>query len=397
MPAAPVPAAPVPAAPVPGSPLLSAEGAAIVAGGGTFVLVVVVALPVFWGGSLPIAGPGSLGQFVAIAAGIIAVLVYVAGRLWPRDGFRPFRTAVGTATATSTGNHARRVSPVDVFDTVAIAVAHGVVALLGWLALGAVLANGFQDATVYFLSASALAAVACAVTAYVVFLSSVQMDLMRLSTVLAAFVIVGILTSMLSAPDPHWWMLHLSALGMSSSVSSLSFNLTLIVAGVIVTALARYATDVRSLVPDTGSGAAGQDDARRRRSALLRVRVALILIGVLLAGVGVFPLNVSAVLHNVSAVGMVLTFSLVVFWVRAALPQAPGSFFILGYVFFATIVVMLLFYVVGYYVLTATELVAGVVVFSWLIVYLRVSGAATPAPSTSAAPEKPAAPSTPAA
>jgi len=86
-------------------------------------------------------------------------------------------------------------------------------------------------------------------------------------------------------------------------------------------------------------------------------------------------LNISVTLHNVSAVGMVLVFSLVVFWVRAALPEAPVAFFVLGYVFFATIVAVLLFFVVGYYVLTATELVAGVVVFAWLIVYLRVSGA----------------------
>lgn len=348
-----------------GTPLLSAEGAAIVAGGAAFLLIAVVALPFFWGRSLPIDGPDSLGQFAAIAAGTIGILAYPAGRLWTRGGLRPFRSPTGDATA--------RVFPVDVFDTIAIAVAHGVIALLGWLVLGAILANGFQDATVYFLSAAVLAAVVCAVTGYVVFLSSVQMDLMRLSTVLAAFVIVGILTAMLSAPDPHWWMLHLSALGMTDSVSSLSFNLTLIVAGVIVTALARYATDVRSLAP----AASDRPEDARRRSSLIRVRVCLILIGVLLAGVGLFPLNESAVLHNVSAVGMVLTFSLLVFWVRAALPQAPASFFVLGYVFFAAIVVMLVFYVVGYYVLTATELVAGVVVFSWLIVYLRVSGAAS--------------------
>jgi hypothetical protein len=114
-----------------------------------------------------------------------------------------------------------------------------VIALLGWLVLGTVLADGFQDATVYFLSASALAATAAAVTGYAVFLSAVNMSLLRLSTVLGAFVIVGILTAMLSAPDPHWWMLHLSALGMTQSISSLSFNLTLIIAGIIVTAMAR--------------------------------------------------------------------------------------------------------------------------------------------------------------
>jgi hypothetical protein len=359
------------------SPLLSAEGAAIVAGGGAFVVAGLVALPLFWGRSLPIAGPDSVGQFAAIAAGVVGVLAYVAGRLWLRVGFTPFEAP--------SGRSAGRDLPVDVFDTIMIALAHGVIALLGWLVLGAVLAEGFQDAAVYFLSAAVLAASAVAITAWVVFLSAVQMNLMRLSTVLAAFVIVGILTAMLSAPDPHWWTLHLSALGMTRSASSLSFNLTLIVAGAIVTALARYATDTRSLA---ANGDSASPETRRRRSALVRVRVGLILIGVLLAGVGLFPLSVSPILHNVSAVGMVLVFALVVFWVRAALPQAPAVFFVLGYVFFVVIVVMLIFYVIGYYVLTATELVAGALVFAWLIVYLRVSGAAGPVidePSTTPA------------
>lgn len=359
------------------SPLLRREGAAILAGAAAFVLCGLIALPVFWGDELAISGPDSLGQFVAIAAGIIAFFAYVGGRLWLRTGLIPFAVP---------GREAARASGVDVFDTLAIALAHAVIALLGWLVLGAVLADSFQDATVYFLAAAALAATATGVTAYIVFLSAAQMSLMRLSTVLAVFVIVGILTAMLSAPDPHWWMLHLSALGMTQSVSSLSFNLTLIIAGVIVTALARYATDIRSLgVPASadsgadvgaGAGALGDPGVDRNRSALLRVRTGLILIGVLLAGVGIFPLNVSQTLHNVSAVGMVLVFALVVFWVRGALPNAPASFFILGYVFFATIVAVLVFFVVGYYVLTATELVAGALVFGWLIVYLRVSGAA---------------------
>lgn len=337
---------------------LTVEGAGIVVGATVFVVAGVVALVLFWGRTLPIDGPGSLGQFAAIAGGVIAFLAYLAGRLWRREGLTPFQ-ATRTAEAAPA-----RASGADIFDTFAIALAHGILALLGWLVLGAVLADGFQDATVYHLSATALAAAAGGVTAYAVFLSAAQMDLMRLSTVLAAFAVVGILTSMLSAPDPHWWQQHLSALGMTQSVSSLAFNITLIVAGVIVTAIARYATDARGI------------DDPRRRSAVLRVRVGLILIGVLLACVGIFTLNISVTLHNVSAVGMVLVFALVVFWVRGALPAAPRSFFVLGYVFFGTIVLMLVFFAVGYYVLTAAELVAGVLVFSWLIVYLRVSGAA---------------------
>lgn len=338
------------------APALKEEGAAIVAGAGAFVLVALVALPLFWGESAPIAGPGSLSQFTAIAGGVVALVAYPVGRLWRREGLTPL-SAPGRAERD-------RTSGVDVFDTIAIAVAHAVIALLLWLVLGAVLADAFQGATVYFLSAVALAAALAGVTGYAVFLSASGMDILRLSTVLAVFAVIGILAAMLSAPDPDWWKLHLSALGMTHSISSLSFNLTLIVAGVIVTAIARYATDTRE-VPD-----------ERRRAGLVRARVCLILIGVLLAGVGVFPLTVSQVLHNVSAVGMVIVFALLVFWVRPALPQAPAAFFVLGYVFFATIVAVLLFFVVGYYVLTAAELVAGVLVFSWLIVFLRVSGAA---------------------
>lgn len=341
------------------TPALREEGAAIVAAAGAFVLTALAALPVFWGRSAPIAGPASVSQFTAIAGGLVALVAYPAARLWRRRGLTPFASTVGSSRAGGTG-----ASAVDVLDTIVIAFAHAVIALLLWLVLGAVLDDAFQGATVYFLSAVALAAAVAGVTAYGVFLSAAGMDILRLSTVLAVFAVVGILTAMLSAPDPDWWKLHLSALGMTSSVSSLTFNLTLIITGIIVTAMARYATDLRHV------------DDPVQRHALVRVRVCLLLMGVLLAGVGVFPLSVSPTLHNVSAVGMVLVFALLVFWIRPALPQAPPAFFILGYVFFAVIVAVLLFFVVGYYVLTAAELIAGVLVFSWLIVYLRVSGAA---------------------
>ncbi|WP_158863076.1 DUF998 domain-containing protein [Leifsonia sp. AG29] len=340
---------------------LNLEGAAITLGGAALVLGALVSLPFFWGRALPIAGPGSVSQFAALSGSVVALVAYAIGRLWHRNALTPFG---GRPSQEADPGHRRTLTAIDVFDTVVIALAHAIIALLGWLVLGAVMAAGFTDATVYSLAGTALAGAAAAVTAYAVFLSATRMDLMRLSTVLGAFAITGLLASMLSAPDPHWWQLHLSALGMSNSISSLTFNLTLIIAGLMMTAIARYATDLRGVGDPV------------QRSRVLRLRVCLILIGVLLAGVGLFPLDVSKVLHNVSAVGMLITFTFVVFWVRRALPGAPRSFLVYGYVSFAVIVVAAVFFVTGYYVLTATELVAGVMVFSWLIVYLRVSGAA---------------------
>ena len=340
---------------------LNLEGAAIVVGAVGLVLGALVALPFFWGRSLPIAGPSSLSEAAAILAGIAGVLAYVTGRLWHRTTLSPFG---GRPDREPGGERApRSIGGAGVFDTVVIALAHGILALLGWLVLGAVLADGFTDAVVYFVSATVLAGVAVGVTAYASFLSATKMDLMRLSTVLAVFAIVGILVAMLSAPDPHWWKFHLSALGMSDSASSRTFNITLIVAGLMMAAIARYATDLHGT---TGGP----------RTAILRVRVCLILIGLLLAGVGLFPLDVSPVLHNASAVGMLLAFSLLIFWVPRALPEAPRSFLVFGYACFGAIVIAAAFFVTGYYVLTATELVAGVIVFGWLTVYLRMSGAA---------------------
>ncbi|WP_431246963.1 DUF998 domain-containing protein [Leifsonia xyli] len=341
---------------------LDLEGAALVVGAVALAAGILLALPFFWGRSLPIAGPSSVSQFAAIAGGLAGLAAYVVGRLWHRTALTPF----GGRPDREPGAPAERrsIGGAEIFDTVVIALAHGIIGLLLWLELGAILADGFTGAVVYFVSAAVLAGAAVGVTAYASFLSATRMDLMRLSTVLAAFAILGILAAMLSAPDPQWWTLHLSALGMSNSISSLTFNVTLIVAGLMMAAIARYATDLRTANPEVP------------RSATLRVRVCLILIGVLLAGVGLFPLDVSRVLHNVSAVGMLLSFSLLVFWVRRALPEAPRAFFLFGYVSFGVIVLAAVFYVTGYYVLTATELVAGVLVFAWLTVYLRVSGAA---------------------
>jgi hypothetical protein len=52
----------------------------------------------------------------------------------------------------------------------------------------------------------------------------------------------------------------------------------------------------------------------------------------------------------------------------------PRVFVLLGYVFVGVIVLLAIFFAVGYYNLTAVELVAGVLIFSWIIVFLRSAG-----------------------
>lgn len=333
----------------------SVESVALGAGTVAFVLVGIVALFVFAGRDLAISGAGSLGEFAAVAGGAVALLTYAGGRAaaWRIPWFG----------AAPVGARSRMSVAVEIFDTIAIAVAHAVVVLLLWTVLSDVLARSFEDAVVFALPGTLLVSTAAAVSGYYVFLSAAKMNPLLLSTVLAVFLVLGALTSMITASNPHWWKQNLSALGMTDDISGMTFNLTVIVAGVLVTAIARYAT-----------GSPGADDRPATRGEL-RVRTALIVIGAMLACVGLFPVNRFFLIHNTVATGMVLVFCALVIGLHWLLPALPKTFVVLGWVFLVVIAGVAVLFAVGYYNLTAVELVAAVLIFSWIIVFLRVTTA----------------------
>ena len=331
----------------------SLESSALVVGSIVFVIGAVVEALVYWNEPLEIAGRGSLGDFVAVGGALAAILAFVFGRV-----------LLGRATAEG-ASYDQLESPgarLHWFDVFALAVAHGAIALLGWVGAAAVLEQSFQGAVVYPFPASMLAGVALALTAYACFLSAVRMTPMLLSLVLAVFLLVGALAAMLSSSDPLWWQKNLSALGITNDISSLAFNLTLIVAGLIVTIIARYAT--------AGLPAGTPKEARGRRL----VRFGLVLVGIFLACVGIFPVDQFFALHNTVATGMAVAYAVLVIGLPWFVPSMPRVFVILGYVYVGVIVLLAIFFATGYYNLTAVELVAGVLIFSWIIVFLRNTG-----------------------
>ena len=96
----------------------SVESLALGAGGLAFVAVCVIAFFVFAGHNLSISGAGSVGQFAAIACCAVTLVVYGGGRVatWSIPWYsRPkeHRSRIGAV--------------VEVFDSIAIAVAHAVV------------------------------------------------------------------------------------------------------------------------------------------------------------------------------------------------------------------------------------------------------------------------------
>jgi hypothetical protein len=344
----------------------SRESSALLAGAGAFVMGALVGLVVFWDRDVPISGRGSLGDFAAIGGALVAIAAFLFGCALRRAQVR--RDAAGS----------RSRPRLHWFDIAALALAHAVIALLGWVALASILSESFVGASVYATSAALLAGVALALTAYLAFLSAVNLTPMMLSLVLALFLAVGALASMLSATDPLWWQKNLSTLGISDDISALAFNLTLIIAGVMVTTIADYAT---AFLPNSSrSGARGPN----------LVRLALVLIGVLLACVGIFPVDEFLEAHNTAASGMAIVYVAMVASLRWLLPSMPRVFILLGYLYVGVIVVLAIFFVTGYYNLTAVELVAAVLIFSWVILFLRNTGAVERSAdeSTSAPPDQ---------
>lgn len=325
-----------------GTTARSLESLALSAGVVSFIAVAAIAVPVFRLQAAPISGPGSLGQFAAVASAVVALVAFSVGQLIKR------------------GRLAKRMHPLDYVDLAALAIAHAVIALLTWTLVGIILEQSFLGAEVFPLAVVGLAGAAAGVTGYFSFTSATHMDLMLLAVILAVFLAEGIIASMLTASDPQWWLKHLSSLGASEGFSALAFNLTLIVAGFIVTTLARYVTlDIPTPHP----------------TGLRNLRICLVLIGVMLACVGIFHVNAFFWIHTFSASGMAIAFGVAALRIRRWVPGMPRTFWLLGAVFFAVVLISAVFYAVGYYTLTAVELVAGVLVFTWLILLIRNAAA----------------------
>ena len=327
---------------------VTSESRALVLGGAGFLVLGVIAFLLVGREPVALSGRGSVGDIAALGTAVLGAAAVVIGFLQGR----------GIAARRASGSGRAR----GIIDIAALALAHASVFLLGWLALFSIFQRAFVGAVLYPLAAAILVGTTGAVSAYAAYLSAVTMNAYRLAALLAVFLVTGVLTSMLTAEDPQWWQENLSALGMSSDVSGAAFNVTLIVAGIVVTTLAGYSTT-------TLESTAGTVSSRRR---VRRLEGGIILIGVLLACVGLFPGDEQFGLHTAAASGMVVVFGSLIVRMRSLVPSIPATFNVLGAVFLCVIAfAVVMYFPFGYYNLTAVELIAATLVFAWLIVLIR--------------------------
>jgi hypothetical membrane protein len=301
---------------------------------------------------LTLADDDPFAMWAAIGAAVVAAISSTIG-YW-RARSRP-------------GQEWRRTLPSWKFtvNTVSVVIVHTVLAFLATYALYRVLALGFIGLPVITFWAVVLMAVTLGMSTYLVYLSVSSMTTQRMSSLLMAFIVIGTLTAMVTTPDPEWWTVHFSHLGSFDALSSWVFNGTLIAGGLLVTTFAVYiANDMESLV-DAGV----LTNARGARI----VPVLFVVMGVMLACVGIFPVDV-----NLSASGMAAMFIVLLVSGPNLLRGMPRTYFVASWSFFAATIASVILFIpaVGYFSLTAFEIIVFALIFGWIAVFIRFLEAA---------------------
>lgn len=332
----------------------------------SFAAAALLGLLLYAGGSVPLWGTFSVGTGASLLGALAGAGAGIAGYI--ASG----RTAAGAWRA-----QLRRLQRIA--DTIAITLLHVTILVMAMLAVFFSLQQAFRDLRVDAFTAVMITGIVAAIAAYTMYLSAANLTAQRLSGLLAVFVLVGVMVSMVTAQDPDWWQLHFSELGAGTGFSGVSFNVTLIIAGLVLATLGLYITaDLRAWerrIPPS----------RTRNVAL--VQAGFVTIGTALIGVGLVPVNANLILHNVFATGMALVFVALLIGLRWVLDGLPRALFVFSDTLIVGIALAaVLWWPVGYYNLTAFELIAAGLIFVWIIVFIRNIGALTPHEERASAP-----------
>lgn len=263
----------------------------------------------------------------------------------------------------------RRVSRVRrVLDLVGLTLMQATLTFFLATALFAVFQGAFRQLELDVWAGSFLAALACAIAAYVGAGSASSLSTESLAVLVAAFLVIGALGSALNAADELWWQAHFSALGAAADRSGIAFNYTLVLTGLVLVTLADFLTHDLS----RWSVAMGQPHWK-----VTVVRIGLAVMGGMLGMVGVIPVNRSLFWHNFVTYVAIGAFAVLLVGIPLLFPRLPGGFHVVSALIAALLVLaVVLHFVVAYLNITAFEIVAVSTVFVWLVLFIRTVVAA---------------------
>lgn len=251
-------------------------------------------------------------------------------------------------------------------STATLTVAFGAVAFMAVLTGGEILALGLQGFEMPALASALLAGTASAAGGWLAFQAGIELRTSNLTVLLFSYLTIGTLFAMITAADPQWWQLHFSRLG-----TDWAFNLTLIVAGILVATIGLYlGRDLHRWMGDTSL------------DSIAWVVGLFASTGIALACVGLIPTHTAPLPHNIAAFGALGLFALTAVAVTMVIPGPPRMLMLttLG-AGVGIAVALLLWRPLAIFNLAALEVVAVGILFVWLTTLVRTVGANTPSES----------------
>lgn len=327
-----------------------------------FVLTAIVVVLVMAGQRLPLGGADSLGALAAwpasVASGLGFALSYLRSSRRPDLAWR------------------RRLPWVKrIIDLIALISAVAMVASIIVHAVFQVFQLGFRGLTVDPLGGAALAGAAAAACAYFAVIIADEVTSVVVVGLVVADLFLGTLASMIQSPEATWWQFHFSRLGNDTGINGYQFNISLQIAGLLLTTLANH------IGHDIALGLRHRGIRDPRRITILTWEFAAI--GICMIVVGSVPDAVNFPVHVSAGAGMVVSFLAFFLTLLRLAPGLPKDFTATSFVVVAAVAAAILLWVpLGYYNLTGMETMAAGVLFAWLFLLARTTQAYAEEPAT---------------
>lgn len=324
----------------------------------TFALPVGAVTAIIWllvflstHGAIGLKGWPSIGGAVLINGAVITFIGFILGYLRGQRALEPEARL-------------KLSKPKFVFDCITLAIAYTIIVEVLTAIVLLALGVAFKDVTMAAFSAALVVGVFGAITTYGIVTTSVHLQSGDIVNALTLFIAGGVFASMATAQNPLWWQVNFSSLGTTSTLSSFTFNVTLVLSGLLLLCLTDH------LLADLQIIIKGKKQATEIRIHILKAL--FIFISLCLAGVGLFPWDIHPFLHTTSAYLLVVGFSAIIIGLRWLMPSISKSFLANSYTILVVLLVSFAFWQpLHYFNQTAFELIAFCLTFIWLVLFLR--------------------------
>ena len=243
-----------------------------------------------------------------------------------------------------------------------VLISYTLLIMVSLLLIFKILGQLFAGASFDIYTSTVIGTLMVAIINYIMVYTAKTLTPLTLIKSLTYIILGGVTVAMLTNQDQQWWLYNFSFLGTPEASNSWQFNITLIFSALIMIALIDYLF----VMLYEGQG---------KTKNLIMLKFLLILTALSLGGVGLFPYNeslFSQAMHNRVAGYLVYLFIVLIIAIRWLLPGISKHFLKISYSAGAALVfAVFLFQGVNYLSLTAFELIAFVLAFSWLLLLLQ--------------------------